>query len=86
VSKDTPDGVTEVLADTDGTVYLSPEPGAEPFVVEGAEIQEKATLALIEVMKTFTPVRCETAGRIEKILVTDGDAVTAGQPLLWVRK
>lgn len=81
-----PDGVTEVIADTDGTVYLRPEPGASAFVDVGEPISAKTTLALIEVMKTFTPVRSGVTGNVERVLVVDGEAVSAGQSLMWVRK
>jgi biotin carboxyl carrier protein len=81
-----PPDVTEVLADTEGTVHLSPEPGAPPFVVVGDQVQEKTTLALIEVMKTFTPVRAGSPGCVVRLLAGDGEAVSAGQSLMWVRK
>jgi 3-methylcrotonyl-CoA carboxylase beta subunit len=81
-----PEGVVEVRADTDGTVYLCPEPGSAAFVSLGEAVAERVTLALIEVMKTFTPVRSEGPGVVERVLVSDGEAVSAGQPLLWLRK
>ncbi len=80
-----PEGVLVIRAETDGTVYLRPEPSADAFVETGAAFAARATLALVEVMKTFTPVRANNAGSVERILVDDGQAVSEGQPLFWVR-
>ncbi len=80
-----PAGVRVVRAETDGTVYLRPEPGAAAFAAIGASVSAHQTVALIEVMKTFNPVRAPVAGVIERALVADAAAVSAGDPLLWVR-
>jgi len=80
-----PPGVTVLTADSDGTIYLRPDPGSPPFAPVGAPVAARSTLALVEVMKTFTPVRSPIAGTVEQVLVDDGGAVSAGQPLLWIR-
>jgi len=36
-------------------------------------------------MKTFTPVRSPIAGTVERVLVSEAQAVSSGQPLLWLR-
>jgi biotin carboxyl carrier protein len=79
-----PPGVVQVVADTDGTFYARSEPGAPPFAAVGASVDSAATLGLVEVMKTFTAVKAPMAGRIEKVLADDGQAVQAGQPLVWI--
>jgi len=84
-SSDLPNGVLEVRADTDGTVYLRPDPQSPLFVELGEQVAERATLGLIEVMKTFSPVRETVAGTVERILVADGDSVQMGAPLFWLR-
>ena len=38
-------------------------------------------IGLIEVMKSFTEVKAETAGKIVKFLVDNEEPVMAGQPL-----
>ena len=81
-----PEGVTPVVAETDGTIYLSPDPASPSFVGLEQHIQGQTTVALIEVMKTFTPVRNEYAGQVVRVLVEDGEAVTAGQVLMWLRQ
>lgn len=65
-----------------GTVYLAPEPGAEAFIRVGDTVAEGDTLMLIEAMKTFNPVRAAKAGKVTRILVTDGTPVEYGQPLV----
>jgi len=84
-SADVPDGVIEVKAETDGTFYVRPEPSAPSFVELGAAVQPAATLGLVEVMKTFTPIKAPVAGTVERVLVEDGESVEGGQTLVWIR-
>lgn len=65
-----------------GTVFMSPEPGAEPFVRAGDMVTEGDTLLLLEAMKTFNEVRAPRSGKIVRILVADGTPVEYGEPLL----
>jgi acetyl-CoA carboxylase biotin carboxyl carrier protein len=65
-----------------GTVYLSPEPGAPPFVRIGDAIAEGQTLLLIEAMKTYNPVRASRAGKVVRVMVADGDPVEYGEELM----
>lgn len=67
-----------------GTVYLTPEPGAPPFITVGAEVREGQTLLIIEAMKVMNPIRASRSGRIAKLLVTNGDPVEYGELLLIV--
>lgn len=80
-----PPGIQVVSAPTDGAVWLRPEPGAEPFAVQGRFVGRGDPLFLVEVMKTFSPVRSPERGVIERVLVDDGEAVEAGAPLVWLR-
>jgi acetyl-CoA carboxylase biotin carboxyl carrier protein len=65
-----------------GTVYLAPEPGAPAFIKAGDTVAEGQTLVLIEAMKTYNPVRAPRAGKVTRILVSDGMPVEYGEPLL----
>ena len=67
-----------------GTVYLSAEPGAKPFVNVGDKVKKGDTLMLIEAMKTFNPVTADAAGTVKEILVTDSQPVEFGEPLIVV--
>ena len=50
-----------------------------------ARLRLGATVGLIEVMKVFASVKTETAGVIERILVSSGEFVEFGQPLFLLR-
>ena len=67
-----------------GTAYLSPEPGAEPFVAIGAQVKEGQTLLIIEAMKTMNHIPAPRAGTVRRILVEDGSPVEYGAPLLII--
>ena len=67
-----------------GTVYLTPEPGAPPFVTVGAEVREGQTLLIIEAMKVMNPIRAARSGRIANLLVANGDPVEYGELLLII--
>lgn len=85
IAADAPEGAVAVCADTDGTVYLRPEPGSPAFAAEGSRVEAHATVALVEVMKTFTPARSPVAGVVVRVDVDDAGSVEAGAPILWVR-
>jgi acetyl-CoA carboxylase biotin carboxyl carrier protein len=67
-----------------GTVYLTPEPGAPPFITVGAEVREGQTLLIIEAMKVMNPIRAARSGRIANLLVANGDPVEYGELLLII--
>jgi acetyl-CoA carboxylase biotin carboxyl carrier protein len=71
----------EVLAPIPGTFYRAPSPGEPPFKKDGDQVAVGDTIGLIEVMKTFTPVQSEVAGKVVRFVVENEDAVMAGQPL-----
>ena len=68
-----------------GTAYLSPEPGAEPFVKTGDKVKKGQTLLIIEAMKVMNPIPAPEAGTVEAILISDGQPVEYGEPLLVLR-
>ncbi len=65
-----------------GTAYLSPEPGAKPFVVVGKKITKGETLLIVEAMKTMNHVPSTKDGVIKKICVEDGQPVEFGQTII----
>lgn len=71
-----------VTAPMVGVVYLSPEPGAPPFVKPGDTVSEGQTLLLIEAMKTFNPVRAPQSGKVVEITVPDKSPVEFGEELV----
>jgi acetyl-CoA carboxylase biotin carboxyl carrier protein len=67
-----------------GTVYLTPEPGAQPFVSTGDDVREGQTLLIIEAMKVMNPIRAPRNGRIVEIAVGNGDPVEYGELLMII--
>ena len=67
-----------------GTSYLSPEPGAAPFVSVGATVKIGDPLLIIEAMKVMNPITAERAGKVTAILVEDGQPVEFDQPLVVI--
>jgi glutaconyl-CoA decarboxylase len=52
------------------------------FVKEGRDVSEGDRIVELEAMKMKVPVMASSAGKVSRILVAVGDAVTAGQPLV----
>ena len=65
-----------------GVVYTGPDADAPPFVKAGDEVTEGQTLLLIEAMKVFNPITAPKAGKVTRILVTNGSPVEFGEPLI----
>jgi acetyl-CoA carboxylase biotin carboxyl carrier protein len=73
-----------VTAPMVGTVYVASEPGAPPFVKAGDQVREGQVLLIIEAMKVMNPLASPRAGTVKQILVTDGQPVEYGEPLLVI--
>jgi len=67
-----------------GTVYLSGEPGAAPFVAPGASVNAGDTLLIIEAMKVMNPITASKAGTVRQILVENAQPVEFDQPLVII--
>lgn len=67
-----------------GTIFLTPEPGAPPFVKLGDKVDAGQTLLLVEAMKTFSKITAPIGGTVARILVDTGDVVDYGKVLLVI--
>ncbi|MGE0735772.1 MAG: acetyl-CoA carboxylase biotin carboxyl carrier protein [Alphaproteobacteria bacterium] len=67
-----------------GTVYLSPDPNAPPFIKTGDTVRAGQTLLLVEAMKTFNEIKAHRAGTITQILVESGKPVEFGEVLVVI--
>lgn len=67
-----------------GTFYRRSQPGVPAYVEEGSLVEEDTTVALIEVMKLFNPVKAGVKGRIIRISAENGSLVEYGQELFRV--
>ena len=67
-----------------GTAFLSPQPGADPFVKVGDAVKAGDTLLIVEAMKVMNPITAPEGGVIKKLLVSDGQPVEFDQPLVVI--
>jgi len=67
-----------------GTAYLAPEPGADPFVRVGDTVSEGQIVLIIEAMKTMNQIPSPRAGTVRQFLVTNGEPVEFGHPLMII--
>jgi len=67
-----------------GTAYLTPEPGAKPFVQLGDTVKEGQILLIVEAMKTMNPIPAPRAGKVSHILISGGTPVEFGEVLMVV--
>ena len=67
-----------------GTAFMSPEPGAKPFVAVGQSVKAGDTLLIVEAMKVMNEVQSDYRGVIAEILVENGEAVQYEQRLMLI--
>jgi acetyl-CoA carboxylase biotin carboxyl carrier protein len=77
-------GQIEVAAPMVGTFYRAPSPEARAFVDVGDVVGVGDALCLIEVMKLFTTINAEVAGRIVQIGAENGELVEYGRTLFVI--
>jgi acetyl-CoA carboxylase biotin carboxyl carrier protein len=77
-------GGTSVKSPMVGTAFLSPEPGAKPFVAVGDAVKAGDTLLIVEAMKVMNPITAPEGGVVKKLLVSDGQPVEFDQPLVVI--
>jgi acetyl-CoA carboxylase biotin carboxyl carrier protein len=73
-----------IAAPLTGLFYLSPSPGAEPYVREGGEVNVGQVIGLIEAMKLFNEIKSDMAGRVLHIHAEAGALVKAKQALIEI--
>ncbi|WP_296718445.1 acetyl-CoA carboxylase biotin carboxyl carrier protein [Erythrobacter sp.] len=79
-----PDMTNAVKSPMVGTCYLTPEPGAAPFITVGKEVKEGDTLLIVEAMKVMNPITAPRSGTIGAILVDNAQPVEFDQPLVVI--
>ena len=67
-----------------GTVYLTPDPEAAPFVSIGQQVKAGDTVLIIEAMKVMNPIVAASSGTVTEIYVESGKPVEYDQPLLAI--
>ena len=82
VEENIDDPKTVIKSPIVGTAYLSPEPGAKPFISVGKKIKKGETLLIVEAMKTMNHVPSTKDGVVKKVCVEDGQPVEFGQTII----
>ena len=80
-----PEGAVVITAPMDGAFWSKPSPDQPPFVSPGQTVQQGQTVGLIEVMKTFTPIKANQDGVLEQWVLEEGGSCQVGQPLGFLR-
>jgi acetyl-CoA carboxylase biotin carboxyl carrier protein len=78
------DGGHAIKAPLVGTFYRAGQPGAPPFVEEGAIVDEGQTVGIVEAMKLMNQVQTDIGGKVTQILVEDGQWVEFEQVLMYI--
>lgn len=67
-----------------GVAFLTPDPASPPFTAPGQLVTAGQTVMLIEAMKTFNQIKAPRSGTVTAVLVSNGQPVEFGQPLLVI--
>jgi len=68
-----------------GTFFSAPDPDSPAYVSAGSSVSDESVVCIVEAMKVFSEIKAECSGKIEKVLVKNGDAVEFGQKLYLVK-
>ena len=79
------DNLVNITSPIVGTFYATPSPDSEPYVEVGDHVTADTVVCIIEAMKVMNEIKAETAGTIEKIMVSNGQAVEFGHVLFKIR-
>ena len=68
-----------------GTFFNAPAPDAAPFVSPGDRVAQGQVIGIVEAMKLMNEIESDAAGEVVECLVTNGQPIEYGQPLLSLR-
>ncbi|MDE6091704.1 MAG: acetyl-CoA carboxylase biotin carboxyl carrier protein [Ruminococcus sp.] len=68
-----------------GTFYAAPSPDKPAFVKVGDKVKKGDVIMIIESMKLMNEIQSDFDGVVEKILVSDGQAVEYDQPVMIIK-
>jgi acetyl-CoA carboxylase biotin carboxyl carrier protein len=80
----TQNSLTEIRSDSVGTIYLSPSPTENPYIMVGSRIVAGQTLFIIEAMKVMNHFKSPCNGVVKAILVRNEQVIEYGQVLVKV--
>ena len=67
-----------------GVFYRSGEPGSDPFIEMGNEIDVGDDICIIEAMKMMNQIKSDVKGKIVEVLAENGQPVEYGQRLFGI--
>lgn len=77
--------VTKVLAPLTGVFYRAPSPDAPSYVEAGDRVEAGDVLCVLEAMKLFNEIQSDYAGTIARIVPDNGELVSQGEELFWLK-
>ena len=78
------DALRQVKAPLTGLFYLSPSPGAAPYVKIDGEVIAGQVIGLLEAMKLFNEIKSDVTGVVRRIVAENGALVKTHQVLIEV--
>jgi acetyl-CoA carboxylase biotin carboxyl carrier protein len=79
------DNLVDIPSPIVGTFYAAPSPDSPPFAKAGDRVNPETVVCIIEAMKVMNEIKAEKSGVIEKVMVTNGQAVEFGQALFKIK-
>ena len=79
------DGPKTIDSPMVGTFYTASDPDLPPFVKVGDTVGPDTVVCIIEAMKVFNEIKAEVSGVVEKVMVSNQEAIEFGQPLFAIR-
>ena len=79
------EGVVIVRAPSQGLFFAQPEPGTPPYVTVGTTVKTGDTLALIEIMKTYSALTSPVDGDVIAIHVVNEQYLEPDQALISIK-
>jgi acetyl-CoA carboxylase biotin carboxyl carrier protein len=67
-----------------GTFYAAPDPDSPSYVKVGDHVGPETIVCIVEAMKVFNQIPAEVAGKVQAVLVENGEPVEFGQPLFKI--
>ncbi len=67
-----------------GTFYRAPSPTSAPFIEVGQTVKKGDVLCIVEAMKMMNQIKSDVSGKVEAIMVEDGQPVEFDQPMIRI--
>jgi acetyl-CoA carboxylase biotin carboxyl carrier protein len=77
--------ITKVFAPLTGVFYRASSPDAESYVEVGDRVEPGDVLCVLEAMKLFNEIQSDDGGTIVRIVPDNGELVSQGGELFWIK-